>query len=115
MAAAFTTNCSIPTFTTSSAEFARAMSGADLCVLPTLPGAAPPMRGQSTHAMLERPLYVQPFNVTGSPALSVCNGFSPAGLPFGLQIVGRWFDEARMLGAAHQFQQATDWHLRTPG
>ena len=95
-----------------SAEFARAMSGADLCVLPTLPGAAPPMRGQSTHAMLERPLYVQPFNVTGSPALSVCNGFSPAGLPFGLQIVGHPFDEAGVLAAGHAYEQATAWRAR---
>ena len=41
-------------------------------------------------------------------------GFGEGGLPVGMQLIGRWFDEARLLNVAHQFQQATDWHLRLP-
>ena len=55
-----------------------------------------------------------PFNATGLPALSVPCGFTSAGLPIGLQIVGRPFDEATVLRAGHAYEQATEWHLRKP-
>lgn len=95
-------------------EFAAAMQGADFCLLPTLPSAAPALRGQSAHTMTERMLYTQPFNVTGSPALSVCMGFSDAYLPFGLQIVGHPFDEAGVLAAGHAYETATAWRDMRP-
>ncbi|MCH8920618.1 MAG: hypothetical protein IIA23_07935, partial [Chloroflexi bacterium] len=41
-------------------------------------------------------------------------GFTNGGLPIGLQLVGRWWDEATVLRAAHAYQQATDWHTRAP-
>jgi aspartyl-tRNA(Asn)/glutamyl-tRNA(Gln) amidotransferase subunit A len=41
-------------------------------------------------------------------------GFSPAGLPIGLQLAGRPFDEVTILQAAHAYEQATDWHMRSP-
>jgi len=53
-----------------------------------------------------------PFNLTGHPAMSVPCGFSGDGLPIGMQLVGRPFDEATILRVAHQYQQATDWHRR---
>ncbi|HUT89098.1 MAG TPA: amidase [Thermoguttaceae bacterium] len=55
-----------------------------------------------------------PLNVSGHPAISVPCGFSEDGLPIGMQLVGRPFDEATILRVAHQYQQATDWHRRMP-
>jgi aspartyl-tRNA(Asn)/glutamyl-tRNA(Gln) amidotransferase subunit A len=55
-----------------------------------------------------------PFNYLGVPALSVPAGFAENGLPVGFQLVGRPFGEARLLAAAHAYQQATDWHQRAP-
>jgi aspartyl-tRNA(Asn)/glutamyl-tRNA(Gln) amidotransferase subunit A len=55
-----------------------------------------------------------PFNLTGQPAISLPCGFDSRGLPVGLQIVGRRFDEETVLRVAHAYEQATDWHLRRP-
>jgi aspartyl-tRNA(Asn)/glutamyl-tRNA(Gln) amidotransferase subunit A len=54
------------------------------------------------------------FDVTGQPAGSVPCGFTAAGLPVGLQIAGQPWQEAQVLGVAHAYQQATDWHRRRP-
>lgn len=54
------------------------------------------------------------FNATGHPALTVCCGFDSAGLPIGLQIVGRLWNEAAVLHAGYAYEQATDWHTRRP-
>jgi aspartyl-tRNA(Asn)/glutamyl-tRNA(Gln) amidotransferase subunit A len=56
-----------------------------------------------------------PFNATHLPALSLPCGFTRAGLPIGMQIAGRPFDEATVLRVGHAYEQATEWHLRTPG
>lgn len=53
-------------------------------------------------------------NVLGCPSLALCNGFSAAGLPLGMQIMGRPFDEATVLRIGHAYEQATDWHARRP-
>jgi aspartyl-tRNA(Asn)/glutamyl-tRNA(Gln) amidotransferase subunit A len=58
--------------------------------------------------------YTRPFNLTGHPAASIPCGFTAAGLPVGLQIVGRAFDEATVLRVADAYQRATDWHKRRP-
>ena len=55
-----------------------------------------------------------PFNQTGLPALSVCCGFSPSGLPIGMQIVGRPFDEETVLRVGHAYERAAGWYKRTP-
>lgn len=55
-----------------------------------------------------------PFNVTGQPALSVPCGFTRAGLPIALQIVGKLFDEATVLQIGHAYETQTDWHTRRP-
>jgi aspartyl-tRNA(Asn)/glutamyl-tRNA(Gln) amidotransferase subunit A len=55
-----------------------------------------------------------PFNLTGSPAISVPMGFSQSGLPIGLQVVGRAFDEAMVYRVAQSYENATEWHLRRP-
>ena len=65
-------------------------------------------------AMYLNDIYTVPINLAGLPGMSIPAGFDPKGLPVGLQLVGRYFDEARLLNVAHQFQQATDWHQRAP-
>jgi aspartyl-tRNA(Asn)/glutamyl-tRNA(Gln) amidotransferase subunit A len=55
-----------------------------------------------------------PFNVFGIPAINVPCGFSRAGLPIGLQIIGPRLGEARVLALAHAYEQATEWHRREP-
>ena len=60
------------------------------------------------------PSYTNAFNLTGLPAISVPCGFSSAGLPIGLQIAGRAFDEATVLRVAHAYQRATAWHTQHP-
>jgi len=55
-----------------------------------------------------------PASLAGVPALSVPCGFSSEGLPLGMQLAGRPFDEATVLRAAHAYEQATDWHTRRP-
>ena len=55
-----------------------------------------------------------PFNVLGLPALSLCNGFDADGLPLGMQIVGRPFDEATVLRVAHAYEAATPWRAHRP-
>ena len=59
-------------------------------------------------------IYTVPINLAGLPGMSIPCGFGARGRPVGLQIVGNYFDEGRMLSVAHAFQQATDWHTRTP-
>jgi aspartyl-tRNA(Asn)/glutamyl-tRNA(Gln) amidotransferase subunit A len=54
------------------------------------------------------------FNLNGPPAISLPSGFSSGGLPIGLQLVGKPFDDALVLRVAHAYQQATDWHVRRP-
>ena len=58
--------------------------------------------------------YTRPYNITGFPAISIPCGFSDAGLPMGLQLAGRPFDELSVLRAAHAYEQATEWHTRRP-
>jgi aspartyl-tRNA(Asn)/glutamyl-tRNA(Gln) amidotransferase subunit A len=55
-----------------------------------------------------------PLDISGLPAITVPCGFSTSGLPIGLQIVGAPFAESTVLGLAHAYQQATDWHRRAP-
>ena len=59
-------------------------------------------------------IFTIPAPLAGLPALSIPCGFDGKGLPVGLQLMGSYFSEARLLGAAHRYQQATDWHLRVP-
>ena len=58
--------------------------------------------------------YTRPFNLTGFPAITVPCGFGDDGMPIGLQLAGRPFDEETVLRAAHAYEQATEWHHRRP-
>ena len=93
----------------------------DLLAGPTVPVTAPKLLAAhvqvgeeevGTTAALTQ--YTRPYNITGFPAISVPCGFSEAGLPIGLQLAGRPFDELTVLRAAHAYEQATDWHKRRP-
>jgi aspartyl-tRNA(Asn)/glutamyl-tRNA(Gln) amidotransferase subunit A len=95
-------------------ETERALAHLDAVLMPTSPVPATPIEGTPPeHAML-RPRNTMPFNVLGLPALSVPCGFTAGGLPIGLQIVGKAFDEAGILRIARAYEQATDWHRRRP-
>ncbi len=69
-------------------------------------------RRQPVRASLIR--YTRVFNLTGHPAASVPCGFTAEGLPIGLHVIGRAFDEATVLRVADAYQRATDWHRRRP-
>jgi len=91
------------------------MEDVDLLLLPTVPGPAPRMDAITKYGGFEVPNFTMPFNVSGSPALSLCNGFSSSGLPLALQIVGRPFDDATVLRAGHAYELVTEWrHVDRP-
>ncbi len=77
-------------------------------------GPAPRLDAFRTTNFWQRSNVFTPSNVTAGPALELCNGFSRNGLPLGMQVIGRPFDEATVLRVGHAYQQATDWHLRHP-
>ena len=60
-------------------------------------------------------IYTLSSSLAGLPGMSVPAGFGEGGMPVGLQLIGNYFKEAQLLGAAHEFQLATDWHMRKPG
>ena len=93
----------------------------DLLAGPTEPVTAPELLAETvlagerevgTVAALTQ--YTRPYNVTGFPAISVPCGFSNAGMPIGLQLAGRAFDEPTILRAAHAYEHSTQWHTRRP-
>jgi aspartyl-tRNA(Asn)/glutamyl-tRNA(Gln) amidotransferase subunit A len=97
-------------------DFAAAFRECDLILGPVAPSVAFDIGAKTEDAvqMYLADLYTIPINLAGLPGLSIPCGFGAKGRPVGLQIVGNYFDEARMLAAAHAYQQATDWHTRIP-
>ena len=98
-------------------EFAKIWDQFDVLVgpteritAPTIEDASPPAsRGsESRHPSLSS--LAGPFNTTGSPAVTVPCGFTGAGMPVGLQIVGKAFDDAAVLRVAKAYQDVTNWH-----
>ena len=97
-------------------DFAEAFKQCDLIMGPTTPTTAFRIGEKMSDPvqMYLNDIYTIPANLAGLPGMSIPCGFDEQGLPVGLQVVGDYFSEARMLGAAHQYQQATDWHTRVP-
>jgi aspartyl-tRNA(Asn)/glutamyl-tRNA(Gln) amidotransferase subunit A len=97
-------------------DFQDAFARCDLIVGPAAPSVAFDLGAKRSDPvqMYLDDLYTIPINLAGLPGLSIPCGFGDKGRPVGLQVVGNYFDEARMLAAAHAFQQATDWHRREP-
>ncbi|HEX3097650.1 MAG TPA: Asp-tRNA(Asn)/Glu-tRNA(Gln) amidotransferase subunit GatA [Usitatibacter sp.] len=97
-------------------DFAAAFRKCDLIAGPAAPSVAYDLGAKKDDPvqMYLDDLYTIPINLAGLPGMSIPCGFGAKGRPVGLQIVGNYWDEARMLAAAHAFQQATDWHTKAP-
>jgi aspartyl-tRNA(Asn)/glutamyl-tRNA(Gln) amidotransferase subunit A len=103
-------------------DFEDAFASVDAILAPTVPIPAPSTRAKT----VEINSHVEPVrlalirlnrvqNITGLPAISVPCGFTRTGLPIGMQIIGRAFDEPTVLRLAHAYEEATQWHLLRPG
>jgi aspartyl-tRNA(Asn)/glutamyl-tRNA(Gln) amidotransferase subunit A len=96
------------------AETIAALADVDVLITPTMLGTAPTFAGYDFEGAMKQPTFTGIWNLTGSPAMSICCGFSTTGLPIGLQIVGKAFDEATMFKLGDAYQGITDWHLAIP-
>ncbi len=96
-------------------DFARAFEKVDVIMGPTTPETAFPLGAKSGDPvnMYMADVFTIAVNLAGLPALSMPAG-QLDGLPAGVQVIGNYFDEARILNVAHRYQQATDWHRRSP-
>jgi Asp-tRNA(Asn)/Glu-tRNA(Gln) amidotransferase A subunit family amidase len=101
-------------------EIDNAFETVDALVTPTMPVPAPAIDELKQNPDMLRPRELlllrntRPVNVWGLPAISVPCGFTAAGLPIGLQIIGPHWGEARVVRLAHAYEQATDWHKQSP-
>jgi len=97
-------------------DFQRAFGQCDVIMGPVAPSVAWKL-GEKTAdpvQMYLADIFTLSTSLAGLPGMSVPAGFGEGNMPVGLQIIGNYFDEARLLQVAHAFQQATDWHLRRP-
>ncbi len=96
-------------------EFREAMKTVDVIIGPTAPQPAFKLNEliDDPISMYLSDIYTVSVNLAGLPAISIPAGFAN-GLPVGMQIIGNYFAESRLLNIAHQFQQATDWHQQSP-
>lgn len=97
-------------------EFRRAFEQCDLIAGPVTTSVAFGFGEKAADpvAMYMSDLYTIPGSLAGIPSMSIPCGFGAKGRPVGLQLMANYFEEAKMLGAAHQYQLATDWHTRIP-
>ena len=95
-------------------DFAEVMKTVDFLVTPTMAQPAPAFEGYDPISTTRGKSFTAPFNVTGLPAISVPCGFSEGGLPIGMQIAGKPFDEPGVIQAAYTYQQYAGWHEVKP-
>jgi aspartyl-tRNA(Asn)/glutamyl-tRNA(Gln) amidotransferase subunit A len=97
-------------------DFTEAFKVCDVIAGPASPSVAFKFGEKSADPvqMYLSDIYTISTNLAGLPGISHPCGFGKDNMPVGLQLIGPWFGEAKMLGAAHQYQQATDWHRRMP-
>jgi len=98
-----------------SDDFKQAFKKADVIMGPTTPTTAFKI-GEKTNdpvTMYLSDIYTIAVNLAGLPGMSIPAGFAN-NMPVGLQIIGNYFEESRLLNIAHQFQQITDWHQKVP-
>lgn len=97
-------------------DFEHALADVDVIASPTAPTAAVHV-GEKTSdplAMYLMDIYTVSVNLAGIPGISIPCGFTTAGLPIGLQLMGSYFSEAKLLRIAHEYQTRTDWHTKSP-
>ncbi|MCK9387059.1 MAG: Asp-tRNA(Asn)/Glu-tRNA(Gln) amidotransferase subunit GatA [Sulfuritalea sp.] len=99
-----------------AADFVAAFRQCDVIMGPTSPSVAFAFGAKSADPvqMYLADIYTISTNLAGLPGMSLPCGFGNNAMPVGLQIIGNWFGEAKMLNVAHQYQQATDWHAQMP-
>jgi len=95
-------------------EMDRALERRTALLFPSSLVPAPRIEEVRPLAFYEKASLTTPANVSGHPALSVCCGYTRAGLPMGLQLVGRRFDEATLLKLGDAYERATPWRQRRP-
>ena len=97
-------------------DFTEAFKQCDVIMGPTSPTTAFKLGEKAADPvqMYLSDIYTIAVNLAGLPGMSIPCGFDGAGLPVGLQIIGNYFSEARMLNVAHQYQMMTDWHVHAP-
>jgi aspartyl-tRNA(Asn)/glutamyl-tRNA(Gln) amidotransferase subunit A len=99
-----------------ASDFAEAFRKCDVIMGPTSPTTAFKLgeKAGDPVQMYLSDIFTIAVNLAGLPGMSIPCGFDGKGLPVGLHIIGNYFSEARMLNVAHQYQLATDWHVRMP-
>ena len=102
-------------------DFQQAFTQCDVIAGPVVPTVAWPLGGHGSDPLADylADIFTLPASLAGLPGMSVPAGFGSGGagagpLPVGLQLIGNYFQEARLLGVAHRLQLATDWHRRAP-
>jgi len=97
-------------------DFSAAFQKCDVILGPTAPTTAFAIGAKTDDPvqMYLNDIFTIPAPLAGLPAMSIPCGFDAKGLPIGLQLQGDYFSEAKLLGIAHRYQQATDWHRRVP-
>ena len=95
-------------------DFAAALQKVDLLATPTMTQPAPAFEGYDPLATVRGRSFTAPFNVTGLPAISVPCGFTETGLPVGMQLAGKPFDEPGIIRAAYAYQQQAGWREMRP-
>ncbi|HSV82016.1 MAG TPA: Asp-tRNA(Asn)/Glu-tRNA(Gln) amidotransferase subunit GatA [Ramlibacter sp.] len=97
-------------------DFQQAFKDCDLIAGPVAPTVAWKLgeHGNDPLADYLADIFTLPGSLAGLPGMSIPCGFGAGGMPVGLQLIGNYFGEARLLNAAHRFQQASDFHLRQP-
>ncbi len=95
-------------------ELATAMEDVDILLTAAAPGEAPRLDQVPKWGNFEKPSFTMPFNVTGYPALSLCNGYGVGGLPLAMQLVAKPFQEPTLFRAGHAYETVTEWRQRRP-
>jgi aspartyl-tRNA(Asn)/glutamyl-tRNA(Gln) amidotransferase subunit A len=98
-------------------DFQQCFTQCDVIAGPVAPTVAWKLGAQSDDpvAAYLADIFTLPASLAGLPGMSIPAGFGEADMPVGLQLIGNYFGEGALLHAAHAFQQATDFHLRSPG
>jgi amidase len=109
----------LPRRSSFAGDVAALFNEVDLLLMPAMQEAAPTMarlyeRRNDLEARYQRIRFTCPFNMSGSPSLTLPGGQTKQGMPVGFQLIGRHLDEATLLRAGHAFQRETGWHRRRP-